>query len=182
MLLSAEICVTPAHFLAFLLDPRYLGQTILHADDETHGLEFAAELSPDLIVVIAQYLLFLLLLITWWRKISTLMSFAHIIFAVHAIHVNIVGVFVDYFGFSQWEFKYFSLFLSLSQFRSKSPPFLKPYFEAANCMKPCDWWQLVNISEELSSSFHKVLFFSCFEMKVWKIKKVMFFKIRIGLI
>ena len=79
-----NMCLTPAHFLAFLLDPRYLGQTILDADDKTQGLEFAAELSPDLIAVIAQ-------------------------------------------------------------FRSKSPPFLKPYFEAANCTKPCDWWQLVNI-------------------------------------
>lgn len=85
-----SMCLTPAHFLAFLLDPRYLGQTILDADDETQGLEFGAELSPDLIAVIAQ-------------------------------------------------------------FRSKSPPFLKPYFEAANCMKPCDWWQLVNIPEELKS-------------------------------
>ena len=69
-------------------DPRYLGQTILDADDETQGLEFTAELSPDLIAVIAQ-------------------------------------------------------------FRPESLPFLKPYVEAANCMQPCDWWQLVNISDEL---------------------------------
>ena len=37
----------------------------------------------------------------------------------------------------------------IAQFRSKSPPFLKPHFEAGNCMTPCDCWQLVKISEAL---------------------------------
>ena len=50
-----KMCLTPAYFMAFLLDPRYLEQTILDTDDETQGLEFAAELIPDLIAVIAQF-------------------------------------------------------------------------------------------------------------------------------
>ena len=47
--------ITPAHFLAFYLDPRYFEKKILDYNEQSVALNYASESNSSLLLVIAQY-------------------------------------------------------------------------------------------------------------------------------